>query len=266
MSEEFSDDFSEDMSEDISEDISSDISEDFSNDISEDFSNGFSDDFADDFVVEEEEEIEGGRSFLLWAGALLLIFIAISACMLVYLLARDDGKSALTDGEMRSTAISEQNMTTEANNALVTQTVEAIKASETEQAVQRELDAQEATRQAEEAAEEEMAAATANAESQLADAEATAEAAVQTRDAAEVTEEATEAAPEATATPEGETGEGESGEPGTGGPGTATPLPTTAASTGDGTLPATGTSALSVAILGLGLIAVLVIARRLRSL
>ena len=49
MSEEFSDDFSEDMSEEISE--------------------GIPEDFADDFEVEDYEEDEGGRSFLIWATA-----------------------------------------------------------------------------------------------------------------------------------------------------------------------------------------------------
>ncbi len=141
MSEEFSDDFSEDMSEEISE--------------------GFPEDFADDFEVEDYEEDEGGRSFLIWAGALLLLFIAISACMLVYMITRGDGETTLADvpAQETATAITVLNMTTEANNALVTLTVEAIEAGETAQAEQQEEEAEEA-----EEAEEEMIAATATAE------------------------------------------------------------------------------------------------------
>jgi len=142
MSEEFSDDFSEEMSEEISERISEGIPEDF----------------ADDFEVEVYEEEEGGRSFLIWAGALLLLFIAISACMLVYMITRGDEETALADqpAQETATAITVLNMTTEANNALVTLTVEAIEASGTEQAVQQEQEAEEA--------EQEMIAATATAE------------------------------------------------------------------------------------------------------
>jgi LPXTG-motif cell wall-anchored protein len=78
-----------------------------------------SEDFSEDFVLEEEEE-GANRSFLILAGALIGVFILIVGCVLVFLLLqRGERQDAIAK-------IESENATTEAGNALVTQTVQAL--------------------------------------------------------------------------------------------------------------------------------------------
>ena len=77
-----------------------------------------SEEFSEDFVIEEEET--SSRSFLIIAGSLIGVFILIAACALAYIVLQ----RGQTQGEIAN--IEAANATTEAQNALVTQTVEAI--------------------------------------------------------------------------------------------------------------------------------------------
>lgn len=194
-----------------------------------------SEEFSDDFVIEEEDT--ANRSFLIAAGSLIGVFILLAACLLAYVL--------LQRGQVQDEValIEAQNATTQAQNALVTQTVEAL---ETQRA----------------SAEIESANATAEADRLMAT--MTVEA-IQTLEAVPTdTPTPTEVVQQPTAT------------------GTNTPIPTlvlggggegggtgalaTPITPGAGeTLPQTGISIVGIAAVGLGLVALLIVARRLRT-
>jgi len=77
-----------------------------------------SEEFSDDFVIEEEES--SNRSFLIAAGSLIVVFILLAACLLAYVVQQQNAdRDAVSE-------IEDQNATTEAQNRLVTQTVEAL--------------------------------------------------------------------------------------------------------------------------------------------
>jgi LPXTG-motif cell wall-anchored protein len=194
-----------------------------------------SEEFSDDFVIEEEDT--ANRSFLIAAGSLIGVFILLAACLLVYVL--------MQRGEVQDEVaqIEAQNATTQAQNALVTQTVEAL---ETQQAL----------------AEIESERATAEAESLMA---------TQTVEAMETME----ALPTETPTPTEVVQQPTSTATNTpvptlvlggGGDGDGTGALVTPITPGAGeTLPQTGISILGIAAVGLGLVAILIVARRLRT-
>jgi hypothetical protein len=208
-----------------------------------------SEEFSEDFEIEEEEEESSSRSFLIIAGSLIGVFILIAACTLAYIVLQ----RGQTQDEIAS--IESANATTEAQNALVTQTVQAM---ETEAA----RPTEEPIALPPEAATEEPA--------QLPEAVDTPEveqpAVEQT--AAAVVEQTTAAEAAQTASAEAEA-EGTSVVGTDGGQATATPLPggsgSTPSESGPETLPETGLSIWGILGLGLGLIAILLIARRLRT-
>lgn len=198
-----------------------------------------SEEFSEDFVIEEEES--SSRSFLIIAGSLIGIFILIAACTLGYILLQ----RGQTQSEIAS--IESANATTEAQNALVTQTVHAMET--------------EAARPTEEPTDAPTEAATEEA-TPPPDAVGTAEV------EQPATEEPGSALPELeqTATAQAEAastsvvGSGE-GQP------TETPLPggSTAPGTEPETLPETGLSLWGILAIGAVLIALLLFARRLRT-
>ena len=198
-----------------------------------------SEEFSDDFVIEEDES--ANRSFLIAAGSLIGVFIILAACLLSYVL--------LQRGQVQDevSQIESQNATTEAQNALVTQTVVAMET----QSVEAEIEA--------EAAE----IATVEAESELATASfeqlLTQEAQVPT-DTPVPTEVVQQPEAAATETPMPTLVVGGDGT-GSGTGGLATPI---APGAGE-TLPETGIGVWGIAVAGFGLLAVLVFARRLRT-
>jgi len=198
-----------------------------------------SEEFSDDFVVEEEES--ANRSFLIAAGSLIGVFIILAACLLVYVL--------MQRGQEQSDAIAQiesQNATTEAQNALVTQTVEA---QETQSALAV-LESENATAEAERL----MTALTAEA---VQTQEALPTATPPPTQVVQQPEAAATDTPMPTLASGGNAGNGS----GTGTGGLATPITPGAGET----LPQTGISIWGFAIAGLGLLAVLVLARRLRT-
>ena len=194
-----------------------------------------SEEFSDDFVTEEEDT--ANRSFLIAAGSLIGVFILLSACLLAYVLMQRG------DVQDEVALIEAQNATTEAQNALVTQTVEAL---ETQQALV-EIEADRATAEAESL----MATLTVEAMETIE---------AQPTETPTPTEVVQQPSPTETNTPIptlvlGGGGEGD----GTGA--LATPITPGAGET----LPQTGISVWGIAVAGLALVAVLIIARRLRT-
>lgn len=194
-----------------------------------------SEEFSDDFVIEEEDT--ANRSFLIAAGSLIGVFILLAACLLAYVL--------MQRGQVQDEVaqIEAQNATTEAQNALVTQTVEAL---ETQQALI-EIEAENAT------AEAEILMATLTVEAM----ETLEALPTETPVPTEVIQQPTPTATN-TAIPTLVLGGGGDGD-GTGA--LATPITPGAGET----LPQTGISVLGIAVAGLGLVAVLIVARRLRT-
>lgn len=79
-----------------------------------------SEDFSDDFIIEEEEQ-GANRTFLIIAGSLVALFIAIIACVVLFaLLNRENPNDA------QIAAIETQNAETAAQNARVTETIIAM--------------------------------------------------------------------------------------------------------------------------------------------
>jgi LPXTG-motif cell wall-anchored protein len=194
-----------------------------------------SEEFSDDFVIEEEDT--ANRSFLIAAGSLIGVFILLSACLLVYVLMQR------TETQDEVALIEAQNATTQAQNALVTQTVEAI---ETQQALV-EIEAERAT------AEAESLNATMTVE------------AIETLEAIPTetptpTEVVQQPSPTATNTPIPTLVLGGGGD-GDGAGALATPITPGAGET----LPQTGINVWGIALVGLGLLALLIVARRLRT-
>lgn len=194
-----------------------------------------SEEFTDDFVIEEEDT--ANRSFLIAAGSLIGVFILLAACLLTYVL--------MQRGQVQDEValIEAQNATTQAQNALVTQTVEAL---ETQQAL----------------AEIESENATAEAESFIATmtVEALETLEAQPTETPRPTEVVQQPSPTATNTPIptlvlGGGGDGD----GTGA--LATPITPGAGET----LPQTGINIMGIAVAGLGLAVLLIVARRLRT-
>lgn len=198
-----------------------------------------SEEFSEDFVIEEEET--SSRSFLIIAGSLIGVFILIAACTLGYILLQ----RGQTQDEIAG--IESANMTTEAQNALVTQTVQAM---ETEAA----RPTEEPTALPTEAA---PAGSTEIAES------------VGTPEVEQPTTESPDATlPEADQTATAEAEAASTSVVGTdGSQATETPLPGggTAPETAPETLPETGLSIWGILGIGAVLIALLLFARRLRT-
>ena len=192
-----------------------------------------SEEFSDDFVIEEEDT--ANRSFLIAAGSLIGVFILLAACLLAYVL--------LQRGEVQDEVaqIEAQNATTQAQNALVTQTVEAL---ETQQALA-EIEAENATAEAESL----MATLTVEAMETLE--------ALPTETPVP-TEVVQQPEPTATNTPIPTLVLGGGGD---GSGALATPITPGAGET----LPQTGISVWGIALAGLGLLVVLIVARRLRT-
>lgn len=191
-----------------------------------------SEEFSDDFVIEEEDT--ANRSFLIAAGSLIGVFILLAACLLVYVL--------MQRGEVQDEVaqIEAQNATTQAQNALVTRTVEAL---ETQQALA-EIESERAT------AEAENLNATMTAEAILTlQAEPT-----ETPTPTEVIQQPTSTA---TNTPVPTLVLGGGGD----GDALVTPITPGAGET----LPQTGINIWGIAAVALGLVAVLLVARRLRT-
>jgi LPXTG-motif cell wall-anchored protein len=193
-----------------------------------------SEEFSDDFVIEEEDT--ANRSFLIAAGSLIGVFILLAACLLAYVL--------MQRGQVQDEVaqIEAQNATTQAQNALVTQTVEAL---ETQQALI-EIEAENAT------AEAEILMATLTVEAM----ETLEALPTETPVPTEVIQQPTPTATN-TAIPTLVLGGGD----GDGTGALATPITPGAGET----LPQTGISVLGIAVAGLGLVAVLIVARRLRT-
>jgi hypothetical protein len=78
-----------------------------------------SEEFSDDFIIEEEEQ-GGNRTFLIIAGSLVGLFLLIIACVAIYAFTQRD------DRQDEIAAIEAANATTAAQNALVTQTIIAM--------------------------------------------------------------------------------------------------------------------------------------------
>ena len=78
-----------------------------------------SEEFSDDFIIEEEEQ-GANRTFLIIAGSLVGLFILIIACVAIYAFLQRDNR----EGEIAE--IENANATTAAQNALVTQTIIAM--------------------------------------------------------------------------------------------------------------------------------------------
>lgn len=202
-----------------------------------------SEEFSDDFVIEEEEE-SSGRSFLIIAGSLIGIFILIAACTLAFIvLQRGQTQSEIAE-------IESANATTEAQNALVTQTVQAMET--------------EAARPTEEPTELPTETATVEPTQGPDVVETSAVEGVET-------EEPEAALPEADQTATAEAEATSTSVVGSGGDGgeqqTATPIPGTGTTpeTAPETLPETGLSIWGILALALGMIALLLFARRLRT-
>ena len=51
---------------------------------------------SDDFIIEEEEQANGNRPFLIAAGALLTVFILAAACTGILLINRNGGEDPAT--------------------------------------------------------------------------------------------------------------------------------------------------------------------------
>lgn len=78
-----------------------------------------SEEFSDDFVLEEEADAGASRSFLIAAGSMILIFIILAGILLVYFIGqRGEESDQVAAAEATNQAILAQ-------NALVTQTVAA---------------------------------------------------------------------------------------------------------------------------------------------
>jgi hypothetical protein len=199
-----------------------------------------SEEFSEDFVIEEEES--SSRSFLIIAGLLIGVFILIAACTLGYLVLQ----RGQTQDEIAS--IESANATTEAQNALVTQTVRAMET--------------EAARPTDEPTELPAEAPTDEA-AQLPEIVGTPEV------EQPATEEVEPVLPglQQTATAEAEAAAATSVVGVDGGQATETPLPggNTTPGTEPETLPETGLSIWSILAIGAVLIALLLVARRLRT-
>jgi hypothetical protein len=220
-----------------------------------------SEDFSEDFVIEGEEE-GSGRPFLITAGALIGVFIVIAACFLVYVVTQqrsDSGTSA------EATRITIQNATTNAQNAIVEQTRVAVETRD----VLAQL-ADEATAEAIATADAEVAVLPPTStpvvqEAAVVDTQATAEAEQAAADAeATATAEAMAAEADATATADAlaaassGSGTGEAGQSGESSGAEATGNTTTA-------LPQTGVEVWLIAVIAMGMIALVFISRRLRT-
>jgi hypothetical protein len=193
-----------------------------------------SEDFSDDFIV-EEESAGTNRNFLVIAGSLIGLFIIITACVLIYALTQRDGAS---NDDAVNTRVA-LNATTEAENALVTQTIIA-----------------------QTAAAETVAAMPTEEPTETPTPEPTDTPQPTDTPVVQAPEEATSETPEATETPN-LAGTSIFGDGGTFGS-TPTPVPGAVGSDG-GTLPQTGVSVLGVVGIAIGLLFLLVIARRLRT-
>jgi len=184
-----------------------------------------SEEFSDDFVIEEEED-STSRNFLVIAGSLIAVFILIVACVLVFAL--------LQRGEEADTAVAEIEATNDAvatQNSFVTLTVQAL---ETEAARPTSTPTVEPT--------------VTSSPTPTATTGPTNTPVVQ-----QPGDEAT-VVPTASATTDLSGGVGAGSTP--------TPLP---GGSGSDTLPQTGVSAWGIVAASLGLLAVLIIARRLRT-
>ncbi len=221
-----------------------------------------SEDFSQDFVIEEEEDSGGSsRSFLIGAGALIGVFIILAGCLLTYVLLQQRGDSnAAQRAEIESI-----NATTEANNQIIELTNQA---QEAQQALAQQ--SAQATAEAIGTADAQVAELPATStpevqETTAADAQATseAEAAAATtaaQEAAATAEADATATAEALATAADASGTGDTGTGGTGSAGEATGGDTATA------LPQTGVEVWLIAAAAMGLIALLFIARRLRTI
>jgi len=223
-----------------------------------------SEDFSDDFVIEEEEENEGSnRSFLITAGGLIGVFIILAGCLLTYVLVQQQRDSRQSEIDERVSV----NATTEANNQIVEATSQAIE----EQNRIAEASAL-ATREAEATRDAEIAALppTSTPEPEGPDAADLAATAAANALATTVAEQAQENAA-ATATAEALAGVGDGsgtgdGSNGTGGnDGNGSGLDTGSAGDGATTLPETGVEVWLISIVAFGMIALLVVSRRLRT-
>ncbi len=178
-----------------------------------------SEEYSDEFVIEEEEP--ANRSFLILAGSLIGVFIILAACLLAYvLMQRNQQNEAVAQ-------IEAQNATTEAQNAMVTQTVAAL---QTQAAMPTDTPTPRPT-------------------------EPPTNTPVPSPTATQVVQQPEAAPPTNTPLPS------PTQELVPGGGGTITPV----APGGGETLPQTGVSVWGIAAAGLGLIAVLFVARRLRA-
>jgi cobalamin biosynthesis Mg chelatase CobN len=218
-----------------------------------------SDDYSEDFVIEEAEDGGGSsRPFLIAAGALIGVFIILAGCLLSYVLIQRRGDSNAAE----VARIESINATTEANNQIVEQTRQAIDEQQALAQEQAQATAEAiATADAVAAAELPATSTPEVQEATAADAQATSEAetAAATAEAATAEAEAAAASADATATAEAmaaaeAAGNSNSDVSGVTGGDTSTALPET------------GVEVWLIAAAAMGLIALLYIARRLRTI